>query len=89
MTFSAPPAYTVTLRAEQLNDDLATLIRQRAGLERALAELVSDTINFAQTAHQGHHTDMPGTWEECSRGVCPGVKRSILRAKAMLEACQP
>lgn len=71
------------------NNDLAVLIRQRAGLERALTALVADTEHFAQTAHQAHHTDIPGTWEECSRGICPGIKRAIVKAKAMLEACQP
>lgn len=62
------------------------LLERERRLAAALDALILDTMHFAQLHHQAHHGEHSGTWLSCDRGLCPGVVRSISRAR---EAMQP
>lgn len=53
-----------------------------AAAEAALTELALDMAHFAQLHHQAYHGERAATYETCPRGVCPGVVRSLARARA-------
>lgn len=36
---------------------------------------------IAQIVHQAYHQDLPGTWRECSRGVCGSIRQYLREGK--------
>lgn len=41
------------------------------------ADLVATVRHMAQVVHQGHHTDQPGTWQQCPRAVCTEARHVL------------
>jgi hypothetical protein len=35
---------------------------------------------MAEKIHQGYHTDHPGTWKTCTKGVCGSVEYMLAQA---------
>jgi len=53
------------------SDHLEITLRQEISILR------DEIRRSAQMVHQGHHTDLPGTWETCPRGVCQRAQHTL------------
>lgn len=53
-------------------------------MREALAMAVGQLAHVAQTVHQGHHRDRPGSWRECPVGICVSTANVLRQLEARL-----
>lgn len=61
---------------------LATAESERDAARAALVGLIEDAQHFAHHGHRLAHDADPPDWRSCGRGVCPGLRRALERARA-------
>jgi hypothetical protein len=81
---SAPAADPTVPGADAENEVLeemrrvATVAQDNAKVCLELLKTGAENLCWmAQSIHQGHHTDEPGTWKECSKGVCGSMEHML------------
>lgn len=63
-----------TLIAFRVNPEFANLI--------AAAPEMFETIRWlAQTVHQAHHMDQPGTFRDCSKNTCEAAREMLAKVE--------
>lgn len=67
---------------DEARADVDRLTAERDAARAALATLTVDMEHFAHHGHRLAHDAAPPDWRSCGRGVCPGLRRALERARA-------